>query len=157
MGVAPSTASRLSFAVIGQPLWTERCPSIRQRLDISTIVLQRSDFGGDCVALPRSQVRKNPLGFSVILHPGDHPLVTRNQLFLILYKGEFPSEDGDFHICLHPTDDPAEADGIGRGGRYHMECIFGPPGDVWTPSDLVPTRNALQNAMFYLRLPGQDV
>lgn len=73
--------------------------------------------GGDCQRIPDSDVATGPHGFSVLLHPGDHHLVTRNQLFLIPYGDEIPSGDGDFHICLHPTED-------------HVNCFFAPPNHV---------------------------
>lgn len=71
------------------------------------------DVGGDCERIPDTDVTKGPLGFSVLLHPGDHHLVTRSQLFLISYGDEIPSGDGHFHICLHPTED-------------HVNCFFAP-------------------------------
>ncbi|TLX15783.1 hypothetical protein FFR93_00255 [Rhizobium sp. MHM7A] len=73
-----------------------------------------SDVSGDCERIPDSAVRKGREGFSVILHPGDHHLVTREHRFLIPYGSELPSGDSDFHICLHPTE-------------HHANCFFAPP------------------------------
>ncbi|KQV28522.1 hypothetical protein ASC97_04430 [Rhizobium sp. Root1203] len=72
------------------------------------------DVGGDCEAIPSTAVRKGHRGFSVYLHRGDHHLITRNQLYFIPYGDEIPSGDGDFHICLHPTEDD-------------VNCFFAPP------------------------------
>lgn len=131
MTFTPSTASIVSFAVISAGLFTQSdAHQSRSAWPYPPWCCNGQDFGGDCEAIPKSQVRKGAGGFSVILHPGDHRLVTRNQLFLIPYGDEKPSGDGDFHICLQPTDDPNEADGIGRGGRYHMNCFFAPPDGV---------------------------
>ncbi len=131
MTFTPSTASMVFFSVISVGLFAQS--DAHQSGSGWTYPLSccnGKDFGGDCEAIPRSQVWKGPNGFSVILHPGDHHLVTRNQLFLIPYGDESPSGDGDFHICLQPTDEPTEADGIGQGGRYRMNCFFAPPDDV---------------------------
>ncbi|KAB2697711.1 hypothetical protein CFBP6624_24715 (plasmid) [Agrobacterium tumefaciens] len=76
-----------------------------------------SEVGGDCHRLPGSNVKKGPDGFSVLVNPGDHPLVTKPHRFLIPYGQEIPSGDRDFHICLHPTED-------------HMNCFFAPPDGV---------------------------
>lgn len=72
---------------------------------------------GDCHRLPGSHVKKGRNGFSVLVHPGEHPAVTKQQQFLIPYGSELPSGDGDFHICLYPTQD-------------HVNCFFAPPDDV---------------------------
>ncbi|WP_225191689.1 hypothetical protein [Sinorhizobium alkalisoli] len=73
-----------------------------------------SNQGGDCQRIPGGTVRKGKHGFLVILGPGDHYRVTREHMFLIPYGDEIPSGDGDYHICLHPTED-------------HMNCFFAPP------------------------------
>ncbi|MBB4184270.1 hypothetical protein GGE07_000896 [Sinorhizobium terangae] len=72
-----------------------------------------TDVGGDCERIPGGTVKKGRLGFSVVLHPGDHHLVTTEHRFLIPYGGEIPSGDSDFHICLHPNE-------------YHVNCFFAP-------------------------------
>jgi hypothetical protein len=70
--------------------------------------------GGDCERIPNTTVKAGPKGFTVLLNPGDHHLVTKKQLFSIPYGDEIPSGDGDFHICLHPTEENAN-------------CFFAPP------------------------------
>ncbi|EJC77688.1 hypothetical protein Rleg10DRAFT_6400 [Rhizobium leguminosarum bv. trifolii WSM2012] len=89
-----------------------------------------NEVDGDCQAIPSSDVTKGRLGFSIQLHPGHHHLVTRNQLLLIPYGTEIPSRDHDYHICLQPTDDRSEAAGIGRDGKYRVNCFFVPPDGV---------------------------
>ena len=78
---------------------------------------KEKDAGGDCAPIPSSDVRKGAHGFSVTLHPGDHHLATRSHWFFIPYGDEIPSGDGDYHICLHPTED-------------NVNCFFAPPEDV---------------------------
>ena len=75
------------------------------------------DVGGDCAAIPAADVRKGARGYSVTLRPGDHPLATRSHRFFIPYGDEIPSGDGEYHICLHPTED-------------NVNCFFAPPEDV---------------------------
>lgn len=69
---------------------------------------------GDCQEIPDSSVHTGPEGFRVLLRPGDHHLVTRQQSFRISYGDTIPSGDGRYHICLHPTED-------------HANCFFAPP------------------------------
>lgn len=73
-----------------------------------------TEAGGDCERIPDGHVTKGRDGYSILLYPGDHRLVTKRQMFLIPYGDEIPSGDGDYHICLHPTED-------------HMNCFFAPP------------------------------
>lgn len=77
-----------------------------------------NDVGGDCDAIPSRVVSKGRRGFSVILQPGDHHLATRSHKFFIPYGDEIPSGDGNYHICLHPTED-------------NLNCFFAPPENVW--------------------------
>ena len=69
---------------------------------------------GDCKEIPNASVSTGPDGFRVLLNPGDHHLVTRQQSFRIPYGDTIPSGDSHFHICLHPTED-------------HANCFFAPP------------------------------
>ena len=69
---------------------------------------------GDCQEIPNASVSTGPDGFRVMLNPGDHHLVTKQHFFRIPYGDTIPSEDSDFHICLHPTED-------------HANCFFAPP------------------------------
>ncbi|HEY6630778.1 MAG TPA: hypothetical protein VIZ90_04935 [Rhizobiaceae bacterium] len=69
---------------------------------------------GECQRIPARTVHGRSGGWVVVLNPGDHPKVTRQQRYFIPRGDENPSGDGDFHICLHPT----EAD---------ENCFFVPP------------------------------
>jgi len=89
-----------------------------------------NDVDGDCQSIPSSDITKGPFGFSIHLHPGDHHLVTRNQLLVIPYGKEIPSHDRNYHICLQPTDDRSEAAGMGKEGKYRVNCFFVPPDGV---------------------------
>ncbi|RDJ07096.1 hypothetical protein B5K06_21775 [Rhizobium grahamii] len=73
--------------------------------------------GGDCDAIPRSDVSKLRRGYSIILQPGDHFRATRSHRFFVPYGDELPSGDGDFHLCLHPSED-------------YLDCFFAPPDSV---------------------------
>lgn len=75
-----------------------------------------TEVGGDCVALPSEDVKPGRDGFSISVHPGDHPIVTKRQLFFIPYGRERPSGDGSYHICLNPTEND-------------LNCFFAPPGN----------------------------
>lgn len=61
-----------------------------------------SDVGGDCQRIPGETVTKGRHGFSVVLRPGDHHLVTRDHFFLIPYGDEIPSGDSDFPHMYPP-------------------------------------------------------
>ncbi|KQV37646.1 MULTISPECIES: hypothetical protein [unclassified Rhizobium] len=74
-------------------------------------------IGGDCEAIPARDVTLGPYGFSVFLQTGDHHLATRSHRFFIPYGDEMRSGDGQYHICLHPT----ESD---------VNCFFAPPGSA---------------------------
>ena len=72
---------------------------------------------GDCQMIDPKTVRESPAGYIVVLGPGDHRLVTRQQRYRIPYGQEITSPDGDYHICLYPTQEVAF-------------CFFAPPGAV---------------------------
>lgn len=72
---------------------------------------------GDCQVIPANSVTEAPDGFAVVLFPGDHHLVTRKQSFRIPYGSEIRSGDGNYHICLYPT-------------QATVFCFFAPPGSV---------------------------
>jgi len=59
--------------------------------------------GQDCAPIPAQTVRTSPAGYVVVLQPGDHPMVTERQEFVVPYGKELPSTDGGYHICLYPT------------------------------------------------------
>ncbi|WEX86354.1 hypothetical protein PZN02_002632 [Sinorhizobium garamanticum] len=103
-------------AIVGFPSYGDAHPA-RSGWTYPRACCQGSEVGGDCERIPGASVRKGPHGFSIILHPGDHHLVTKDHMFQIPYGDEIPSGDSDFHICLHPTED-------------HMNCFFAPPDGV---------------------------
>ena len=69
---------------------------------------------GDCQVIPAERVRESIDGYIVTLRPGDHRLVTRLQRYRIPYGEEIRSPDGNFHICLYPT-------------QATVFCFFAPP------------------------------
>ncbi|CAN7319490.1 hypothetical protein LJR235_001648 [Pararhizobium sp. LjRoot235] len=78
---------------------------------------QGSHVGGDCEAIPSSDVTKGAQGYSVFIHPGDHHLATRYHRFFVPYGDDLPSGDENYHVCLHPTED-------------YLNCFFAPPNAV---------------------------
>ncbi|MDI7863720.1 hypothetical protein MRS76_17340 [Rhizobiaceae bacterium n13] len=76
-----------------------------------------TDIGGDCEQIPTGDVYKGRYGYSIMLHPGDHRLVTRVHEFFVPYGKEITSGDGAYHVCLHPTED-------------NVVCFFAPPDGV---------------------------
>lgn len=73
-----------------------------------------TQVGGDCHSIPRRDVMEGRRGYIIQLMPGDHPKATVTHVFMVPYGDEIPSGDGDFHLCLHPTED-------------HLNCFFAPP------------------------------
>lgn len=69
---------------------------------------------GDCQRIPDRTVQVRPGGWVVVLHPGDHNKVTRQDRYFIPFGDEIPSYDNDYHICLHPTEEDEN-------------CFFVPP------------------------------
>ncbi|MER9873097.1 hypothetical protein NKJ12_08555 [Mesorhizobium sp. M0195] len=69
---------------------------------------------GECQRIPARAVHVRPSGWVVILRPGDHRKITRQQRYFIPYGDEIPSQDGNYHICLHPTEE-------------HENCFLAPP------------------------------
>lgn len=69
---------------------------------------------GDCQSIPGSAVLERGGGWTVVLDPGDHRKVTHRNRYFVPYGSEIPSRDGQFHICLHPTEE-------------HENCFFVPP------------------------------
>lgn len=68
---------------------------------------------GDCFQIPSETVKAGPDGYQVTLRPGDHPLVTAPQSWIVPYKDARPATDGAFHACLFPK----ETD---------MRCLYAP-------------------------------
>ena len=69
---------------------------------------------GDCQSIPYATVTPRPNGFVVLLGPGDHNRVTHQDRYFVPYDSVLPSQDHDYHICLHPTEEDAN-------------CFFAPP------------------------------
>lgn len=118
MTVIPSTASVISLAVMSMGLVApSHAHQPSSGWTYPPACCKGNDVGGDCDAIPSWDVRKGPRGFSVILQPGDHHLATRSHNFFIPYGDEIPSGDGNYHLCLHPTED-------------NVNCFFAPPDNV---------------------------
>lgn len=76
-----------------------------------------AETDGDCQRIPSKTVRERKGGWLVTLRPGDHTRVTRPHLYFIPYGAEIESRDGEYHICLYPTED-------------HENCFFAPHGSM---------------------------
>lgn len=68
---------------------------------------------GECSSIPSTTVTPSEDGYVIILRPGDHRKVTRQNRYLVPYDSVIPSGDDNFHICLHPTEE-------------HENCFFAP-------------------------------
>lgn len=64
-----------------------------------------NDHNGDCQMIPAATVRIITGGFRVTLAPGDHRLATRSHIFLLPQNTARRSQDGEYHLCLYPTED----------------------------------------------------
>ena len=60
---------------------------------------------GDCQMIPARSVRVIAGGYRVMLAPGDHRLATRAHIFLLPQDTTRRSQDGEYHLCLYPTED----------------------------------------------------
>lgn len=69
---------------------------------------------GDCQAVPARTVKVTSAGYVVTLVPGDHRLVTKPHEFTVLFNDARMSTDGEYHLCLYPTED-------------FMRCFYAPP------------------------------
>ena len=58
---------------------------------------------GDCAPIPATSVKPVKGGFEITLTPGQHPKVKEPQRFFIAYEDAKPSQDGDYHACLWPS------------------------------------------------------
>ncbi|ODT05485.1 MAG: hypothetical protein ABS58_15535 [Mesorhizobium sp. SCN 65-20] len=72
---------------------------------------------GDCATIPGRAVTEGHGGWNIDLLPGDHPRVTHRNRYFVPYGSEIPSQDREFHICLHPTEE-------------QENCFFVPPGST---------------------------
>lgn len=68
---------------------------------------QGGNAHGDCQRIHHSTVKPVNGGYQVTLVPGDHPKVTKPQTYFIAQKDAKDSPDGEYHICLYPTEDKA--------------------------------------------------
>lgn len=73
-----------------------------------------NSMSGDCQEVPASTVRPIMGGYQITLNPGNHRLVTRIHVFQIEQSKVRPSPDGQYHVCLYPTED-------------HLQCFYAPP------------------------------
>src|SRR5690349_12859091 len=60
--------------------------------------------GKDCAEIPTETVKPVNGGYSVSLTPADHPMVTKPHTLLVPYDKVKNSQDGQYHICLYPTE-----------------------------------------------------
>src|SRR6185312_1997266 len=63
-----------------------------------------TDQHGDCAPIPATSVHATPDGWVIVLHPGDHPMVTKTHTYTKKYGEERESTDGSFHACLYPDE-----------------------------------------------------
>lgn len=69
---------------------------------------------GDCQPIGTKTVRAVAGGWQITLVPGDHWMVTKPHNFFVSSARAKQSPDGDFHICLYPSED-------------NVQCFFAPP------------------------------
>ena len=64
--------------------------------------------GNDCAPIPSIAVTAGADGWHVRLRPGDHPMVTRDVVDVIVpYREALPSQDGAFHACVRDQSSPS--------------------------------------------------
>ena len=64
-----------------------------------------NSHNGDCQMIPATTVRIIAGGYQVTLAPGDHRLATRRHIFRLPQDAARRSQDGEYHLCLYPTED----------------------------------------------------
>jgi hypothetical protein len=64
-----------------------------------------NNHNGDCQMIPATAVRIVQGGYQVTLRPGDHRLATRRHIFRLPQDAARRSKDGEYHLCLYPTED----------------------------------------------------
>jgi hypothetical protein len=64
-----------------------------------------NSHNGDCQMIPATAVRIIKGGYQVTLAPGDHRLATRTHIFRLPQDTTRHSPDGEYHLCLYPTED----------------------------------------------------
>jgi hypothetical protein len=74
----------------------------------------------DCARVAPESVRERRGGWHVTVLPGTHPQVPAGAPAVMVFvpvNEARPSPDGEWHICLHPSD-------------KRLLCFFNPPGGV---------------------------
>lgn len=70
---------------------------------------------GDCHHIPASGVQVLADGYQITLNPGDHPLVTKQHIFIVSFaETKYTPTDGDYHACLYPDENT-------------LRCFYAPP------------------------------
>ena len=64
-----------------------------------------NNHNGDCQMIPATTVRIVDGGYQVTIAPGDHRLATRSHVFHLPQNHARRSQDGEYHLCLYPTED----------------------------------------------------
>lgn len=64
-----------------------------------------NSHNGDCQMISSETVRIIDGGYQVTLAPGDHRLATRSHIFRLPQSTARRSQDGEYHLCLYPTED----------------------------------------------------
>lgn len=103
------------FLLLGLPAQAHEAPS-GWRYD------EACCSGFDCAPVPDEAVREAPGGFSVVIQPGEHPMLRpgHEPMAIFVPHGDpriRPSGDGQKHAC------------ISMGGGY-LYCLYLPPGGV---------------------------
>lgn len=70
-------------------------------------------MSGDCQQIPFKAVEIVPGGFQVTLGAGQHRKITRHHVYFVKQQDAKPSKDGEFHLCLYPSEDK-------------VQCFFSP-------------------------------
>lgn len=69
---------------------------------------------GDCAPIPSRDVSIGRTGYNITLNPGDHPGVHVTHNFTEPFKAARISTDGQYHVCLYPTEN-------------YLRCFYAPP------------------------------
>ncbi|HWV44143.1 hypothetical protein [Pseudorhodoplanes sp.] len=69
---------------------------------------------GDCQQIDSRTVEITSQGYRITLKPGDHRKVTKPHVFIVPQSAARKSMDGDYHLCLWPSEDD-------------MRCFYAPP------------------------------
>lgn len=64
--------------------------------------------GNDCAPIPDTAVTLTAEGWKVRLEPGEHPMVTRGPIEVIVPDEDVrPSRDANFHACVRDQSSPS--------------------------------------------------